>query len=120
MKHTGENFTGTIDQLLDHCSNLDLKSVQEQINKQNRNDCIEYIKKESGCSEEEANTIYDEIRMEEVDETVHQLVMDGILQIRDYNADGDPEFILTELGKQLHQLIDVNPEDKPTVKKKKK
>lgn len=120
MKHTGENFTGTIDQLLDHCSNLDLKSVQEQINKQNRNDCIEYIKKESGCSEEEANTIYDEIRMEEVDKTVHQLVMDGIIQIRDYNADGDPEFILTELGKQLHQLIDVNPEDKPTVKKKKK
>ena len=120
MKHTGEHFTGTIDQLLDHCANLDLKSVQEQINKQNRNDCIEYIKKESGCSEEEANTIYDEIRMEEVEETVHQLVMDGILQIRDYNADGDPEFILTELGKQLHQLIDVNPEDKPTVKKKKK
>ena len=118
MKHTGEHFTGTIDQLLEHCDNLDLKSVQEQINKQNRNDCIEYIKKESGCSEEEANTIYDEIRMEEVDETVHQLVMDGILQIGDYNADGEPEFILTELGKQLQKQTD--EELKPTVKKKKK
>ncbi len=118
MKHTGEHFTGTIDQLLEHCDNLDLKSVQEQINKQNRNDCIEYIKKESGCSEEEANTIYDEIRMEEVDETVHQLVMDGILQIGDYNADGEPEFILTELGKQLQEQTD--EELKPTVKKKKK
>lgn len=118
MKHTGEHFTGTIDQLLEHCDNLDLKSVQDQINKQNRNDCIEYIKKESGCSEEEANTIYDEIRMEEVDETVHQLVMDGILQIGDYNADGEPQFILTELGKQLHQQTD--EELKPTVKKKRK
>lgn len=118
MKHTGEHFKGTIDQLLEHCDNLDLKSVQDQINKQNRNDCIEYIKKESGCSEEEANTIYDEIRMEEVDETVHQLVMDGILQIGDYNADGEPQFILTELGKQLHQQTD--QELKPTVKKKKK
>jgi len=53
-----------------------------------------------------------------VDETVHQLVMDGILQIGDYNADGEPEFILTELGKQIQEQTD--EELKPTVKKKKK
>lgn len=118
MKHTGENFTGTIDQLLEHCDNLDLKSVQDQINKQNRNDCIEYIKKDYGCSEEEATKLYDEICMAELDETVDQLVMDGILEIGDYNADGEPQFILTKLGKQLQEQTD--EELKPTVKKKKK
>lgn len=118
MKHTGKHFTGTIDQLLEHCDNLDLKSVQDQINKQNRNDCIEYIKKDSGCSEEEATNLYDEICLAEINETVDQLVAGGLLEIIDYDAHGDPKFILTESGKRLKELrVD---ETKTTVKKKKK
>ena len=122
MKRQGKHFTGTVDQLLEHCANMDLNAVQEQVDTQNRASCIDYIRKESGCSKAEAEKIYEEICLLEVNQTVDKLVADGLLQIGEYDADGEPKFILTELGKQVHNQME-QPVKKPvkkTAKKKKK
>jgi len=121
MKRQGKHFTGTVDQLLEHCANMDLNAVQEQVDTQNRASCIDYIRKESGCSKAEAEKIYEEICLLEVKQTVDKLVADGLLQIGEYDADGEPKFILTELGKQVHNQMDSKPnKKKKTAKKKKK
>jgi len=122
MKRTGEHFKGTVDQFLEHCANMDLNAVQEQVDKQNHASCIEFIIKESGCTQAEAEKIYEEICLLEVKQTVDKLVADGLLQIGEYDADGEPKFILTELGKQVHNQME-QPVKKPvkkTAKKKKK
>ena len=126
MKRTGEHFSGSVDQFLNHCSNLDLEVVQEQVNKQNYDSCIEHIKKHSECSEAEAIKLYDEFCLSEVKQTVDQLVEDGILQISEYNHNGEPLYVLTELGTKVHAELNATPKTpvkkpakKPTVKKKK-
>lgn len=121
MKRTGEHFKGTVDQFLEHCANMDPNAVQEQVDKQNHASCIEFIIKESGCTQAEAEMIYGEICLDEVKQTVDKLVADGLLQIDEYDADGEPKFILTELGKQVHNQMDSKPnKKKKTAKKKKK
>lgn len=121
MKRPGEHFTGTVDQFLNHCAGMDIEAVQSQVDKQNRDNCIEYIKKESNCSDEEANELYDAICLSEVKQVVDKLVADGLLEISEYGDDGEPKFVLTELGNQVHCELNTNTDTKPkkTVRKKK-
>jgi hypothetical protein len=119
MKRPGEHFTGTIDQFLNHCAGMDIEAVQSQVDKQNRDNCIEYIKKESNCSDEEATELYDAICLSEVKQVVDKLVADGLLEISEYGDDGEPKFVLTELGNQVHGELNTDTKPKKTVRKKK-
>ncbi len=57
------------------------------------------------CSREEAEVIYSEIALAEVKETMEQLLKDGIVRISGYNDEGEPLFVLTELGKQVKKEL---------------
>jgi len=98
----GGMFTGTIDQVLNHCANLNVDELDKQCERQST---IEYIMKETGCDEAEANEIYEEASLMEVKETVDDLVKQGLVQIVGYDKDGEPLFGLTELGKSVQDEL---------------
>ena len=105
-KYIKDNFNGSIDDLLSHCSNLDVDKVEEQVKVEEKEACIQVIMKELECNEFEAEVIYNEISLAETKKVVDDMVKDGILYISGYNEDGEPLFQLTELGKALRKELD--------------
>lgn len=106
MSNTSESYTGTIDSFLDHCSKLNINEVEEQVKEQERQECLEIIMEQCDCSMEEAEEIYDEIALTEVKNTIDNLVKEGLVEVSGYNEDGEPLFVLTELGKQVQKNLD--------------
>lgn len=101
----GGVFTGSVDEFLTHCASLDMDLVEQCVNDENKQLCLEYIMNECECSEEEAQVIYDEIQLTETKKIVDDLVKDGLVKIIGHNEDGDPLFGLTELGEELQKQI---------------
>lgn len=106
MSNTSESYTGTIDSFLDHCSKLNINEVEEQVKEQEKQECLEVIMEQCECSVEEAEEIYDEIALTEVKNTIDNLVKEGLVEVSGYNEDGEPLFVLTELGKQVQKNLD--------------
>lgn len=104
--YINDNFTGSIDELLNHCATLDLNKVEEQVKSEEKAECIKVIMSEIGCDEAEALEVYNEIALKETQTVVDQLVDDGLLYISGYNDAGEPLFNLTELGKAVRSEID--------------
>jgi hypothetical protein len=104
-KYITDNFTGSIDDLLNHCTNLDVDKVEEQVHVEEREACIQVIMKELDCNEFEAEIIYNEISLAETKSTVDKMVADGLLYISGYNEEGEPLFSLTELGKAVRNEL---------------
>lgn len=113
-----KTFTGTIDQLLEHCSKLDFDISEEEVKAREYEDSIKYIMDHEKVSREEAIEIYNMIALQEVKETVDKLVEEGFLQINGYDEDGEPKFELTELGKQCASEIKNQEKSKKSKKKK--
>lgn len=105
-KYITDNFTGSIDDLLNHCSNLDTEKVEEQVKAEEKQACLEVIMKELECNEFEAELIYNEISLAETKKIVDKMVADGLLYVSGTNEDGEPLFSLTELGKALRNEMD--------------
>lgn len=105
-KYITDNFTGSIDDLLNHCSNLDTDKVEEQVKAEEKQACIEVIMKELDCNEFEAEVIYNEISLAETKKTVDKMVEDGLLYVSGTNEDGELLFSLTELGKALRDEME--------------
>ena len=107
-KYITENFTGSIDDLLNHCINLDLAKVEEQVKVEEKEACIQIIMKESDCDELEANIIYNQILLIETKTTIDKMVADGLVYVSGHNEDGEPLFQLTELGKAIRNELGNN------------
>lgn len=93
-------INGSIDEILEHCSNSDFDITDEQYKEQQYKECINYLMKEENLSEEEAIEIYNEIALQEVKSIVDKFVEDGIMEIQGFDENGEPKFGLTELGKK--------------------
>lgn len=106
MSNTSESYTGTIDSFLDHCSKLNINEVEEQVKLQEKEECLEVIMEQCECSLEEAEGIYNEIALTEVKNTIDEMVKEGLVEVSGYNEDGEPLFVLTELGKQVQKNLD--------------
>lgn len=104
-------FNGTIDQLLNHCSTLDVEQIERDIVERNKQECIEYIMKDMDCSAEEAEEIYNEINLAETKQAIESLMAQGLVHIVGYNADGEPLYASVEK--------DAKPKKPKKVKKKK-
>lgn len=107
-KYITDNFIGSIDDLLNHCSNLDIAKVEKQVKAEEREACIQVIMKELDCDEFEAEVIYNEISLAETKKVVDEMVADGLLYVSGTNEDGEPLFQLTELGKALRDEMEKN------------
>ena len=104
-KYITDNFTGSIDDLLNHCTNLDIDKVEAQVKVEEKEACIQIIMKESGCDELEAHIIYNEILLIETKTTIDKMVADGLVYVSGHNEDGEPLFQLTELGKSVRNEL---------------
>ena len=104
-KYITDNFTGSIDDLLNHCSKLDTAKVEEQVKVEEKEACIQVIMKELECNTYEAEIIYNDLVLAEVKETVDKMVADGLLYVSGHNEDGEPLFQLTELGKAVRNQL---------------
>ena len=104
-KYITDNFTGSIDDLLNHCANLDTDKVEEQVKVEEKEACIQIIMKQLNCNEFEADIVYNEILLTETKTTVDKMVADGLLYVSGHNEDGEPLFQLTELGKSVRNEL---------------
>lgn len=104
-KYVTDNFTGSIDDLLNHCANLDTDKVEEQVKVEEKEACIQIIMKQLDCNEFEADIVYNEILLTETKTTVDKMVADGLLYVSGHNEDGEPLFQLTELGKAVRNQL---------------
>jgi ERCC4-related helicase len=102
------SFKGSIEDLLQHCETLNIEDNQKNINDIEKEECFEYIMKEFSVDREQAQEIYDEISLIETKNTVDQMVDDGLLEVSGLNEDGEPLFVLTELGKKIHEELKKN------------
>lgn len=102
MTNKPETFTGTIDQLLEHCSTIDSEEMQLNLEKVQS---LEYIKNELECSDEEAEEILEEITMLEVKDMLDDLIAEGLIKITGYDENGEPLFGLTENGKTAQKIL---------------
>ncbi len=99
-------FKGSVDELLEHCVNLDVNENQKNIVESEKVLSIQFLMSEFECSEQEAEEIYNEIALNEVKQTIDKMVADGIMEIVGYNEDNEPLFGLTELGKQIQKELE--------------
>lgn len=102
FSENGGMFTGSVDELLKHCSKLDVTEMDIELEKQH---AMSYIMKELDCDETEASEIYDELAYEDVKQNIDELIEQGLVKIVGQNEDGEPLFGLTELGKALQQEL---------------
>jgi hypothetical protein len=105
-KYINDDFTGSIDDLLNHCANLDVSKVEEQVKNEEKEECIKLIMQELECEEDEALKVYNEIALSETKTVVDKMVKDGLLEIIGHNEDGEPLFSLTELGKAIRNEME--------------
>jgi hypothetical protein len=98
-------FKGSVNELLKHCSNIDVDELYDQCEKR---ECLSIIMRETNCSEEEAELLYIDIALNDVKDTVDSLVEEGLVEISGFNKDGEPLFVLTELGKKVQNEINKN------------
>lgn len=95
-------FTGSVDELLAHCANIDAEQLYANCEKR---ECIAVLMRDLQCTEEEAEVFYKEIALNEVKNTVDDLVKEGIVEVTGYNEDGEPLFSLTTLGKKVQDEL---------------
>jgi hypothetical protein len=98
MTNLSNNFTGNIDDLLNHCASIDDKQLDESIELEN---AIEHVMNELDMNREEAMETIQEIHLMEVQQTVDSMMKKGLLEITGYNENDEPLYTLTELGKSL-------------------
>ena len=55
--NASESYTGTIDGFLEHCSKLDTNEVEQQIKREEKEECLNIIMTDCECSLEEAEDI---------------------------------------------------------------
>lgn len=96
------NFTGSIDDLLNHTQTLNPDAVEEALNDNvplSDDEHLDTLMEIRQCSREEAAIILQMYKEEHVKECCDDMVAEGIMEIYDY-VDGEPRYRLTEFGEK--------------------
>jgi len=104
-KYINNNFFGSIDDLLSHCTHLDVDKVEEQVTAEEKEECIRLIMKELECNEFEADIVYKQISLAETKKVVDEMITNGLLFVSGTSPDGEPLYSLTELGKSVRDQL---------------
>lgn len=102
MTKLSNNFNGSIDELLQHCGEVDDTTLDQAMELEQ---AIDHVMKEMEVSRDEAMEIIEEIHLNEVQQTIDDMVAKGLMEIIGHNEDGDPLYNLTERGKQIRKEI---------------
>ncbi len=104
MTKISNNFTGNIDELLNHCASVDDATIDQALELER---AIEHVMTELEMDREEAMQLIQDIHLAEVQQTVLDMVDKGLLEVTGFNEDGEPLYGQTELGKMLSQDSDI-------------
>ena len=85
-------FTGTVDQLLTHT-----EQVENEIE---FNRAVGNVMREFGMSRYDAERALHEAKLDMIQKTIDELMLAGLVEISGENADGEPLYVQTELGKR--------------------
>jgi len=91
-------FTGTVDQLLTHCGNVDIEQVENEIE---FNRAVGNIMREFGMNRYDAENAMREAKLDLVQKTIDELMLNGLVEISGENEDGEPLYVQTPKGKRL-------------------
>lgn len=102
MKEIKEHFIGNIDQFIEHCSNIDVDQLYIDLEEK---DCLHKIQLELGCDVDTALELYNKLILQEISETLNQLIDRGLVEIVGYDVNGIASYSLTPLGKQIQLVL---------------
>jgi hypothetical protein len=91
-------FNGTVDQLLTHCGNVDIEQVENEIE---FNRAVLNIMREFGMNRYDAENAMREAKLDLVQKTIDELMLNGLVEISGENEDGEPLYVQTPKGKRL-------------------
>ena len=94
-------FTGTIDQLLVHCSNADADQVNNEIDEIEYDRAVQATMLEFGMSRYDAENAIQAAKLQMIQNTIDTMLQQGLLKISGENDDGEPLYVQTELGKRM-------------------
>ena len=80
-------FTGTVDQLLTHCGNVDIEQVENEIE---FNRAVGNIMREFGMNRYDAENAMREAKLDLVQKTIDELMLNGLVEISGENDAGEP------------------------------
>ncbi len=95
-----KSFSGSIDQLLQRCSEMSKKEIDKIDAESEKNASISFIMKEMDCSFEEAVAVYKEIAMIETQKALDKMLETGEVKIVGYNEDGEALYEITKKGRK--------------------
>jgi predicted transcriptional regulator len=96
-------YKGSVDDLLAHVGTApkeEIEKVGSDDQMLNREELIASIMDEAKCPREEAERIATELQLEEFDRIVKPMVEKGLLEISEYDKDGQPVYKPTLKGLQ--------------------
>jgi|OM-RGC.v1.029981902 hypothetical protein len=99
------NFTGNIDDLLNHCASVTDEQLDQALELEK---AVKHVMEELEMTREEALELIEEIHMNEVQQTVNDLVAKGMLQIVGYDDAGNALYGPTQLGTDTMNQMDNN------------
>jgi len=103
MTKLSNNFTGNIDDLLTHCGSVDDNTIDQALELERT---IEHVMSELDVDRVEAMEMIQEIHLKDVQQTINDMMSKGLLEITGHDADGEPLYNLTELGKKIRNQLD--------------
>lgn len=95
-----KTFTGTVDSLLDHCTQIDTDRIGDENNILSPGEAVNFIMEEYHVSREQAEKIRMEIAMEQIKEVAEKAVEAGLLVVDHYDEELNPVYKPTEKGKK--------------------
>lgn len=119
-----ELFKGTVDDFLDHCSKLDVDSIEKNIEDNNMNCLVQEISENMDISPEEAQKIIEDIKLDIVQKEIDHLLKEGLIEISSYNEKGEPLYSTTKKGSEAldayNEALEEQDDEEPKKKRKKK
>ena len=97
-------FKGSVDDLLNHVDKFDPTEVEDVVVNQTKDVmldddvAIKLIQSELNCDLQMATDVFNQIKLEEVDRVLKNLVNEGLVEVSEYK-DGEPMYSLTDNGK---------------------
>jgi hypothetical protein len=95
-----KTFSGSIDQLLQKCSEMSEEEIDKIDAETEKSASISLIMREMDCSFDEALEIYKEIANIETQKALDELLETGDVKIVGYNENGEALYEITEKGKK--------------------
>jgi len=93
-------FSGSINQLLQRCSEMSKEEIDKIDAEAEKNASISFIMREMDCSFDEAVEIYKEIAIIETQKVLDQMLESGEVQIVGFNEDGEALYEITKKGRK--------------------